>query len=342
MAGSQLIALESNFNMVLRTPVLFLIFNRPKHTQRVFQQIRSVQPTHLFISADGPRPQVAGELEKSNLVRSIVDQIDWDCEVHTNFYSENLGCKKAVSSGISWFFEQVEEGIILEDDCFPEESFFAHCACMLELYRDDKEIMHISGTNPTNSICKKLPSSYVFSRYPFIWGWATWRRAWNLYDAEFTGLEAAWSNPNSGISTVSTNRTVCRYLFDKFQRTQAGEFNTWDYAWFYSILKNKGLCLNPCDNLIQNIGFDEEATHTRSSGFTHRLGKISAYKNAVVHPLGRQLDTKLEKAFFHASQKNAFGLLLRRLVPRYFFKALPKKAAKPFIHPLWMGSFMSS
>lgn len=321
--------------MPFSTPVLFLVFNRPTHTQRVFQQIRLLQPTRLYISADGPRTQVAGERAKCESVRAIVNQIDWECTVHTNFNSENLGCRKAVSSGISWFFQQEEAGIILEDDCFPEASFFNYCAYMLDLYRNDTQVMHISGSNPTHGVCNDLPSSYVFSRYPFIWGWATWRRAWELYDAEFSGLEAAWFDPDNGLAQLSSDRTTRRYLYDKFQRTQAGEINTWDYAWFYTILKNKGLCLNPCDNLIHNIGFDQEATHTRSGGLTHKDRKITTYRNTVVHPGDRFPVPKIEQAFFHASQKNRLGLLLRRMAPIYFFKPTPQSEPGFLSLPYW-------
>ncbi len=315
--------------MAFRTPVLLLVFNRPNHTRRVFEQIRRMLPTQLFISADGPRLHVPGEIEKCEAVRAIVDQVDWDCDLHVNFSAENLGCRKAVASGISWFFEQVPEGIILEDDCYPEESFFNFCSQMLDYYRDDAEVMHISGSNPTGDACKNLNASYVFSRYPFIWGWATWRRAWARYDADFSGLEQAWLDPESGFSKVSTDATARRYLYDKFLRTRDGEFNTWDYAWFYSILKHKGLCVNPCDNLILNIGFDQEATHTRSTSFTHKTQKISQSRHDLVHPASRSLDPDLERVFFHSSQKHPTGLLLRRLFPRFFFRAKSGAETQP-------------
>lgn len=165
----------------LNVPVLLLIFNRPDTTQRVFHEIRGASPLQLFISADGPRENKPGEFEKCQITRDIVRQVDWDCEVYTNFRDKNLGCKIAVSSAIDWFFENVEEGIILEDDCLPSFSFFRFCEELLEKYRDDERIMQIGGTNLLSE-WQRSDDSYYFSKYGAIWGWATWRRAWQYYD----------------------------------------------------------------------------------------------------------------------------------------------------------------
>jgi hypothetical protein len=168
---------------ICNTPVLFLIFNRPNTTEQVFEAIAKAKPRCLFVAADGPRTDKEGEAEKCQAVRDIIKRVDWDCEVKTLFREQNLGCKEAVSSAITWFFEQVEEGIILEDDCLPSDSFFSFCAELLEKYRDDKRIMMISGDNFQDGI-QRGDASYYFSSVPWIWGWATWRRAWRLYDRE--------------------------------------------------------------------------------------------------------------------------------------------------------------
>ena len=163
------------------TPILFLIFNRPDTTFKVFEEIRKIKPAKLYIAADGPRPNVIGEEEKCTASRNIIKQVDWDCDVKTLFREKNLGCKIAVSSAISWFFENVEEGIILEDDTFPTQSFFWFCQELLDFYRNDSRIMHISGNNFQLGKIRG-EGSYYFSKYNHIWGWATWKRAWRFYD----------------------------------------------------------------------------------------------------------------------------------------------------------------
>lgn len=327
--------------MAFSTPVLFLVFNRPEHTKRVFQQIRRIQPTQLFVSADGPRTAVAGEAEKCAAVRAVVDQVDWDCTVHTNFLSENHGCRKAVTTGISWFFQHVEAGIILEDDCLPDDSFFTYCASLLEKYRDDEDVWHISGSNPCDRQMQRISSSYVFSRFPFIWGWATWRRAWLRYDPFFAGLDESWLDENSGFSAILPNSTARMYLYDKFASTRNGEIDTWDYAWFYSILNGRGLCLNPVTNLVRNIGFDQEATHTRRRVFgsipQHVTGSMMA---SLTDPVARHPNNILERTFFQRSQKGNLGLALRYLAPQLFFKHIPPP--KPWAYPFGVKTFFTS
>jgi len=166
-------------------PILFLLFNRPYLTQRVFACIREARPARLFVAADGPRPDRVGERQLCAEARKVVDQVDWPCELLTLFRDENLGCGKAVSSAIDWFFEHVEEGIILEDDCLPHPSFFRFCEKLLEKYRDDERVMQIGGCNFQDGI-KRGPASYYFSIYNHIWGWASWSRAWKYYDVGIT------------------------------------------------------------------------------------------------------------------------------------------------------------
>jgi len=165
----------------LKVPVLFLIFNRSDTTQLVFNEIRKAQPAQLFIAADGPRKDRPEDIENCRKVREIIRQVDWDCSVSTLFRDENLGCKRGVSSAIDWFFSHVDEGIILEDDCVPDPSFFPFCQELLERYRDDERIMVISGDNLQFGR-RKSQYSYYFSRCFHLWGWATWKRAWDNYD----------------------------------------------------------------------------------------------------------------------------------------------------------------
>ena len=166
----------------LTTPVLFLVFNRPDTTEKVFEAIRQAKPQKLFVAADGPRGNRLGEKEKCEQVRKIATTVDWDCEVKTLFREKNLGCKFAVSSAIDWFFKNVEEGIVLEDDCLPSQSFFWFCQELLERYRNDERVMLIGGNNRGVDFLKN--HSYFFSKYVQIWGWATWRRSWEKYDSK--------------------------------------------------------------------------------------------------------------------------------------------------------------
>jgi hypothetical protein len=168
-------------NTPFATPILFLIFNRPDTTDKVFEKIREIQPRQLFISADGPRPDRKDEREKCEEARKVIQKIDWKCELKTNFSEKNLGCRVGVSSGIDWFFSQVSKGIILEDDCLPDASFFNFCKVLLEYYRNDERIMHIGGINVQDGRMRGT-ASYYFSKISHIWGWATWKRAWEKYD----------------------------------------------------------------------------------------------------------------------------------------------------------------
>ena len=239
-------------------PVLFLIFNRPENTRCVFEKIRQTRPGRLFIAADGPRPNKPGENEKCEEARAVIKNIDWDCEIQTLFRETNLGCKKAVSSAISWFFDNVNEGIIVEDDCLPDISFFPYCRELLEKYREDERIMVIGGNN--FQFGKKIGEvSYYFSQFPQLWGWASWRRVWKLYDPDMPDYQEFVKI--DGFKKVFHYHDLRRYYSVIFKRMFIGKDNTWDYQLFYAILKNSGICIIPNVNLIENIGFTGEGAH---------------------------------------------------------------------------------
>ena len=166
----------------LKTAVLLVIFNRPETTQVVFEAIRKAKPPRLYVAADGPRTEVPSDAKKCKEAREIINQVDWDCEVKTLFREKGLGCGLGPSSAFTWFFEHEEDGIILEDDCLPSQSFFWFCEELLERYRHDNRVMHIGGNNFLNGWQKDRDYSYYFSNSGHIWGWATWRRAWKLFD----------------------------------------------------------------------------------------------------------------------------------------------------------------
>ena len=214
----------------LSVPILLLVYNRPDATRRALESMRAVMPTRLFIAADGPRPGVSGEAERCDEVRRVVERVDWDCEIGKLYRDKNLGCGLAVSGAIDWFFKNVTEGIILEDDCIPSPSFFRYCRDLLDYYRNETRVMHISG-NSHQYGRRRGTASYYISRYANMWGWATWRRAWASYDF---GLRPAWE------------------LQD-----------TWDTQWQLSIEKAHGVAIVPNVNLVRNIGFGAGATHTK-------------------------------------------------------------------------------
>ncbi len=244
----------------MNTPILFLIFNRPDTTKQVFETIRKYQPKQLFIAADGPREEKKGEKELCEQVRKITSDIDWDCEVKTLFRNKNLGCGKAVSEAITWFFENVEEGIILEDDCLPNQSFFSFCEKMLENYRNDYRIMMISGTNRLDK--KEIENDYFFSQHFQIWGWATWKRAWILYDNK---MENWFSYKEKKVlNYVFGNKEISSYYSKMFDAGFLKIVDTWDIQWNYSCIFNHGLSISPKYNFIKNIG--KAGTHTKKEG----------------------------------------------------------------------------
>lgn len=242
-----------------KSPVLFLIFNRPDVTEQVFEQIKKMQPEKLYVAADGPRKDKPKEEELCSETRSIINKIDWNCEVKTLFRDENLGCKYAVSSAINWFFENEEEGIILEDDCLPSDDFFIFCDAMLEKYRYDTRIRHIGGSNLQMGQ-KHGQDSYYFSNLTHVWGWASWQRAWKDYNVELTKYKDI--DVESSFKMIFNDNIIAASLKYIFNKVLVNEIDTWDYQWTIANLFNNGLSIIPNVNLISNIGFREDATHT--------------------------------------------------------------------------------
>lgn len=243
----------------LETAVLFLVFNRPDTTAEVFSAIRKARPARLYVSCDGPRAGSYGEATKVELVRKIVTAVDWPCEVETMFHDENLGCKVAVSHAIDWFFDQEDCGIILEDDCLPSHSFFWFCQDMLRRYEGDPDVMAVAGTNIVCDL--NLQESYFFSIYPLMWGWATWARAWKLYDRDLKNwpLEREKGFPGQ----VQPGNVKFRLLWQRiFQHTFDRGVDTWDFQWIYCCWMFGGLTVAPSVNLVSNLGFSKDATHT--------------------------------------------------------------------------------
>lgn len=247
----------------MKSAVLFLVFNRPDTTREVLSRIAAAKPPRLYIAADGPRKDSPGEEQRCCETREIATKINWPCEVKTLFRDKNLGCGRAVSEAIDWFFEHEDEGIILEDDTVPELSFFEFCEELLDYYREDNRVWHIGGY-----VYKGLeggPYSYNFTRFTHVWGWATWKRAWRHYDYSLQKFKEYRSELNDLDFFYAPELYQDRVKL--YERILSGDLDTWDYQWNFTVRINNGMAIRPRLNLINNIGFNKTATHTRTAGF---------------------------------------------------------------------------
>lgn len=266
------------------TPVAFFIFNRPATTQRVFDAIAAARPRTLLVVADGPRSDRQSDASDCSATRAITERIEWPCDVRRLYAENNLGCRSRVSSGLDWVFSQAAEAIVLEDDCLPSPDFFPFCELLLDRYRDDERVMHISGTSFQRDN-NRTPHSYYFSKYTHIWGWASWRRAWAAYDVSLR----SWPSLRGS--------TLIKDWFDSaieqefwtrvFDDLHAGG-NTWDGQWTYACWANRGLGIVPARNLVSNIGFGTAATHTTGESIdadmpTGTLGAFSHPEQMIRH-----------------------------------------------------------
>jgi len=249
---------------MLESAVVLIIFNRPDTTERVFAEIARAKPTKLLVIADGPRPDRSDDAEKCAAARAIVERVDWECDVLKNYSDVNLGCGRRPATGISWVFEHVEEAIILEDDCVPHPTFFRFCQELLDKYQDDERVMMIGGTNSLFGL-KPTEYSYFFSRVPTCWGWATWGRAWEHFDYEMK----AWPHvrDTSMLYHVFGTRQGAEFWKGVFEKAyRAGPTaDHWDYQWNFACAIQSGFTILPKSNLVSNIGFGENATHTKDT-----------------------------------------------------------------------------
>lgn len=313
----------------LRTAVLFLVFNRPDTTSQVFEAIRRARPPRLYVASDGPRLGRTGEAACVEAVRKIATAVDWPCDVNTLFRKDNLGCKLAVSDGITWFFKHEEQGIILEDDCLPSQSFFWFCEYILDKYKENSNVWHINGNNfnaEKNLFCGY---SYGFSAIPQVWGWATWRNKWDkyiknpfyLYDKSLK-LYNSWSLSK-----------IARYnKFKDIELLKKG-LNSWGYQWQIVVLNAGGLCVCPSVNLISNVGDGDDATHTKIDNRMHlpiyEMNHFVFNKNVV-------LNKKITS--FYERKMNLRSV--RTLIKNNFLdaKVFIKKITKIFLRYLLFGN----
>ena len=242
------------------TPIAFIIFNRPESTRQVFNAIRAARPQQLFVIADAPRLDRPDDIWKCAATRAIIDEVDWECEVFKNYADENMGCGLRPASGLDWVFKLVETAIILEDDCLPDSTFFPYCTELLTRYYDELQVMHISGNNFQFGQ-QRGDCSYFYSRYTHHWGWATWRRAWQYFDYDLV----KWPDLRSTdwLNTLLDTPAAVIYwqrIFDEVYHTD--KLHIWDYQWTFACWQHDGLCILPQVDLVSNIGFNAEGTHT--------------------------------------------------------------------------------
>lgn len=279
--------------MSLNTPIVFIAFNRPRHTAKTFAAVRAQQPKTLLIISDGPRKDHPTDDQNCAAVRSIFENIDWPCTVYRNYSDMNLGCKKRLNTGLDWVFETVEEAIILEDDCLPNNDFFVFCESMLEKYRHDKRIMTVTGNNFQAGI-KRGDAAYYFSKYNHIWGWATWRRSWQKNDQSLS-FWPEWKNSKAWQSHTPylAERRHWTKIFDQMYRN---EIDTWDHPWTCNIWYRGGLVVTPNANLVTNIGFGPEGTHTLAK--TDLEGLPTQALGPITHPKIVEQDIVADRHIF--------------------------------------------
>jgi hypothetical protein len=297
------------------TPILFLIFNRPDTTAKVFGQIRQIKPARLYVAADAAREGRPDEAERCAEARAVIRQVDWDCELKTLFRDKNLGCKIAVSKAITWFFEHEEYGVILEDDCLPDLSFFPFCEELLIKYKDDERIGHIGGNCFfPGMVNDKL--SYDFCSVSHIWGWASWRRVWQNYDLNFSYWEEAKEDKNmrkSLFKNLNEEIYFSSFISDTLKGNKG--INTWDVQYLYMLRVQNRLSVYPAVNLVTNIGLNlTEATHTTS----RRAMKSYVLSQAIGFPLSHPAYVMPNKRIDHITLKKKFFSCKRLL--RYFLK----------------------
>lgn len=274
------------------SPILFIIFNRPELTQRVFEAIAEAKPLRLYIAADGPRPDRADESFLCLQARNVMAKINWPCQVKTLYRQHNLGCKYAVSSAIDWFFEHESEGIILEDDCLPSNDFFRFADAMLEKYRFDKRVRHICGVNLQDG--KKWgEASYYFSNMTHVWGWAGWRNVWKEYDVELSWYDADEVRPQ--LENIFNDSFIVDSWEDIFRRVQNGEIDTWDYQLGFLNFFSNSLSVIPNSNLITNIGFGDDSTHTHNADAPH-ANMPAEPLGEITHPIHMVPQKKADEA----------------------------------------------
>lgn len=297
--------------------LIYILFNRPDLTARSFETIRAARPERLFLVADGPRPQVPSDAARCREAREVVDRIDWPCEVVRDYSDANLGCGRRISSGITNAFRHVDRAIILEDDCIPDPSFFRYCTTLLDRYQDDERVMVVSGDNFQRGI-RRGTGAYYFSKYAHCWGWGTWKRSWRHFDIRIPN----WPEVESGdlLRAVCPDDAERKYWSGIFSRVHAGEIDSWAYPWQLCMWLQSGLAALPNVNLVSNVGFRSDATHTTSGGSAvagmpvSSLSEFTAPRFVVQDAGADELTSRLHFGIERGGPPRTYFSLPRRLL----------------------------
>jgi len=298
-------------NRSCEVPVVFLIFNRPENTRVVFEAIRRAKPKKLLIVADGPRNHKLEDAELCRRAREVVSNVDWECEVQTEFSTVNMGCMHRVVSGLNWAFSLVEEAIILEDDCLPDPTFFPFCEELLHKYRDDRRVICIAGTNLIAPHMEEATDSYYFCKIGSIWGWASWRSRWAEYDEGLKRWPAL--REANAIEDVFDRPRDVRHWKQIFNKMYEGTGpNTWDYQWSFVGFFGSQLMAVPRVNLIENIGFGPGATHTTETD-PRNIVAVQSLKFPLKHPIAVLGSRKLEHLRCDLQYETFYARVIRKL-----------------------------
>lgn len=301
--------------MGFNVAILFILFNKKEETKEVFNTIRHQKPLKLFIAADGARENKAGEREKCEYIRKwVLENIDWECEVKTLFQDKNLGCGLAPATAITWFFEHVEEGIILEDDCVPHPDFFGYCEELLQKYKDDKRVAVIGGDNFQNGK-KRGNASYYFSKYSYTWGWATWRRVWKGYQFDLHKLDKTlmWLK----IDAIFRTDIERNYWKSIFETISVSNDEAWDYQLWFHVWYNGMYSIAPNVNLVKNIGFGTNATHTHDADSKQAFLETQPIL-PLYHPIHSKINERADLYYFKnywigKSKQNLFSRFVSKI-----------------------------
>lgn len=291
----------------LNTPVVFICFNRPMITKKTFSQIKTIKPKELFLIMDGPRPKNRNDLINCKKVKHIISKINWRCKVHKNFSKINLGLKTRIVSGLNWVFSKVDKAIILEDDCYAKKDFFYFCETLLNYYKRNKNVSMITGNNFQQHITNS--SSYYFSKYSHVWGWATWKRSWKLYsDNNVSISKFIKSDAFKKFCPINDEQ---EYWMKMFEQIKKGQLQSWAYYFLLNIWKYKGLTVTPNYNLVENLGINNElSTHKIDNSLRISLTK-NKLKKPLIHPKNQFINSDIDKLVFYKIYYKNFQLRVK-------------------------------
>lgn len=296
---------------MFQTPVAIFIFNRPECTKQLVEALAVVRPVNLFVIADGPRSE--NDIELCEQTRAIIDQIDWQCTILKRYAKVNIGCRESIPNGLTWVFDHVDTCIILEDDCIPQPSFFPFCEELLSLYKNDERIMTICG-HRSDGPNEYENESYYFSKYPSIWGWATWKEKWAKFDLNMS----QWNEckDSNWLRTILPTAKAIDYWSRTFDKMKNG-MNTWDYALVYSCWLHDGISIRSKVNMITNVGFGEDATHTNQPEMKSIYANSVDIKFPLIHPnlicIDKAADDRIEWISFSGMDKRLLEIAKNRI-----------------------------